>query len=105
MRFPLGDTGTSRPLRRSRSLVLDFEPDDLFKLATVTCDALEIATADDDRLFAEACARHGIACVSVAWDREEVAPRVDAAVLRTPWNYHLRPDAFRAWLERAAAAA
>src|SRR3984893_2296261 len=90
---------------RRRGLVLDFEPNYRFTLATVTCDALEIATAEDDRLFAEACARRDIACVEVAWDREDLPSRADAAVLRTPWNYHLRPDAFRAWLRRAAAAA
>jgi hypothetical protein len=84
--------------------VLDFEPENRFTLATITCDALEIDTAEDDRLFAEACARRGIACVSVAWDRDDLPAHVDAAVLRTTWNYHLRPDAFRAWLRRAAAA-
>ncbi len=56
----------------------------------------------DDRLIVDELARLGIDVVAVAWDAHETIPPVDAFVIRSPWNYHLHPEAFAAWVDRAA---
>jgi glutathione synthase/RimK-type ligase-like ATP-grasp enzyme len=53
----------------------------------------------DERALAAALAELGVAATAVAWDD----PRVDWAaftglVVRSAWNYHERPFAFKAWL-------
>jgi hypothetical protein len=58
---------------------------------------------DDDRPLAAALARRGAVVLSAPWDDEEFAwDKVDLALLRSPWDYYLRFDAFLAWLTRVA---
>ena len=59
----------------------------------------------DDELIAVALENAGVRVRPVAWDREEPPADVSALVLRSPWNYHLSPDAFLSWIDRAAAIA
>ncbi len=56
---------------------------------------------DDDRLAAEAVTGRGIQVEAALWSD----PAVDwssyaAVVIRSCWDYHLKPDEFRAWLDR-----
>lgn len=59
---------------------------------------------DDDRPLIDDLAALGVPAKPVIWSDAEVDWRAfDALVLRSCWDYHLRPDAFRAWLERLEA--
>lgn len=74
------------------------------RIALVTA----IATLDRDEdmppLLA-ACARAGLPTEVRAWDDPTVSwRRYDLAVLRSPWDYHLRRPDFLAWCARVAAA-
>lgn len=63
------------------------------------------ALADDDRLAVAALAEIGIAAEPAVWDDPAVPwGAFDAIVLRSCWDYHLRPDRFRAWLDVVEAA-
>lgn len=59
--------------------------------------------AQDDRLAARQLRERGFDVVAVAWDDASVDWAAFACVvLRSCWDYHLRPDAFDAWLDRLA---
>jgi glutathione synthase/RimK-type ligase-like ATP-grasp enzyme len=54
----------------------------------------------DDRLVLPPLSRRGIAVEAVAWDAAGTAwYRYDAAVIRSSWDYHKRPEEFRRWLD------
>jgi len=55
----------------------------------------------DDELVATALAEIGIGVREIFWDDGEPPRDVEALVLRSPWNYHLTPEAFLAWVESA----
>lgn len=60
---------------------------------------------DDDRLCADALRRRGVAVEAAVWDADVEWRRYDAVIVRSCWDYHLRPGAFLDWvgtLERAA---
>ena len=68
-------------------------------VALVTMEPLP-ATAEH-RPIAEALARRGVVTVDAAWDDPTFDwARVDVAVLRSTWDYHLRRDDFLAWARR-----
>lgn len=74
------------------------------RIALVTAIAT-VALDDDLPPLLDACARAGLAAEIRAWDDFTVSwARYDAVVLRSPWDYHLRRDAFLAWCDRVAAA-
>src|SRR5688572_27501899 len=83
------------------------------RLALVTWDAaarpqgIWQALADaEDRLIAEALRARGVAVDRVAWTAPAVEWGAYGAIwLRTVWDYFDHVEAFRAWLDRAAAAA
>ncbi|MGH1340506.1 MAG: ATP-grasp domain-containing protein [Nannocystales bacterium] len=55
---------------------------------------------EEDRLLSEALARHGIATRRVDWSRTDVDwGDFAAVVLRTPWDYFDRFEAFSGWLD------
>jgi hypothetical protein len=57
----------------------------------------------DDRLFAEALERRGIAVRAAPWDDPAVAwQHAAAVVIRSTWNYHFHRDEFLAWAQRVA---
>jgi hypothetical protein len=55
---------------------------------------------DDDALVVAALAQSGIAVRPVCWDAGD-PEHLDALVLRSPWNYHLDPETFLGWVDRA----
>jgi glutathione synthase/RimK-type ligase-like ATP-grasp enzyme len=68
------------------------------RVALVTCGKVPDLT-DDDRLLPPALAAQGVQAEAVVWDDPAVAwGSFDRLVLRSVWDYHLRPDAFSAWL-------
>ncbi|HYM60091.1 MAG TPA: hypothetical protein VEZ11_04290, partial [Thermoanaerobaculia bacterium] len=72
-------------------------------VALVTWSGLTALTADD-RLLAIELARRGIAVRAVVWDDPRFDWRAfDLVVLRSTWDYHLRPDEFARWIARMEA--
>ncbi|MET0553091.1 MAG: hypothetical protein ABW221_08640 [Vicinamibacteria bacterium] len=72
------------------------------RVALVTCRRLPELT-DDDRLLLPALAAAGAVTEAVVWDDQAADwKRFDRVVLRSVWDYHLRPDAFDAWLTARA---
>jgi hypothetical protein len=68
------------------------------RVALVTCRSLPGLT-DDDLLLPPALAARGALAEPVVWDDPSVDwPGFDRVVLRSVWDYHLRPDEFAAWL-------
>ncbi len=53
---------------------------------------------DDDRSVAPVLMRHGVEVVPVVWT-EPVPDGLEALVLRSMWDYHLRLAEFLAWLD------
>lgn len=69
------------------------------KIAFVTCPKRP-EIEDDDRPLAAALARRGAVILSAAWDDRDFAwGGLDLALIRSTWDYHLRIDEFRAWLD------
>lgn len=74
------------------------------RIAFVTFGTAPDMTADD-ALAAAALGERSVRVVSVPWDSPDVDwSEFDAAVIRSTWDYHRRPDAFCAWAERVEAA-
>lgn len=60
--------------------------------------------AADDRLLRRTLSERGHRADAVVWDDPDVAWQdYDLIVVRSCWDYHLRPDAFRAWISRLEA--
>ncbi len=58
---------------------------------------------EEDQLAADHLRRHGWQVTPACWDDRKVDWRAfDAVVIRSCWDYHLRPDEFQAWLESLA---
>ncbi len=68
------------------------------KIAFVTCNKLAGVTPDDSiGLDALVCA--GFPVSAFAWDAPGIMwEAFDAVILRSTWDYHLRPQEFAAWL-------
>ena len=68
------------------------------RIAFVTYRALP-QLSDDDRLAVAELRQHDIAVESAVWDSPLVDWSVyDALVIRSVWDYHLRPREFETWL-------
>ncbi|MFQ5719080.1 MAG: RimK family alpha-L-glutamate ligase [Acidobacteriota bacterium] len=73
-------------------------------VALATCAALPEPDPDAVPLTA-ALQDAGLAVTTLAWDAADSDwARASMTVLRSTWNYPLRPEAFRAWLEQVARA-
>ncbi|HEX8600573.1 MAG TPA: hypothetical protein VF952_18920 [Chloroflexia bacterium] len=60
---------------------------------------------DDDRLLLDYLNQHGVQALAVVWDASDVAwESFDCVVLRSCWDYHLRPQEFAEWVRKLAAA-
>lgn len=71
-------------------------------VALVTCARIPDLTPDD-RLLADALRARGALVSPVIWDAPDVDwPSLDRAVLRSVWDYHLRPAEFAEWLDARA---
>jgi len=68
--------------------------------------AIAFASLDEDlQSLLAACDRAGLVAEVRAWDDGTVSwGRYDAAILRSPWDYHLRREAFLGWCDRVAVA-
>jgi hypothetical protein len=56
--------------------------------------------ASDDQLLPAALARVGMDAEPAVWSSDVIWETFDAVIIRSCWDYHLRYDEFRAWLER-----
>ncbi|MHC5111345.1 MAG: ATP-grasp domain-containing protein [Planctomycetota bacterium] len=75
------------------------------RIGLVTCKVLP-EPDPDARPLARAIRAAGHEPVEVPWDGDGIPlATVDHFVLRSCWNYFEAPDAFRAWIERAASQA
>jgi glutathione synthase/RimK-type ligase-like ATP-grasp enzyme len=55
--------------------------------------------SDDDRLAADALGRRGVDVHSAVWDAPDVDwASFDRVVIRSTWDYHLKPDTYERWL-------
>jgi len=72
------------------------------RIGFVTSEELRELTADDRSLIPALAAR-GISVVSVVWT-EPLPPALDALILRSTWDYHLRLSEFLAWVDAVEAA-
>lgn len=71
----------------------------LHRVALVTCDAYR-DLYEDDRPLVPALAALGIHAQPAVWSDDAVDwDSFDALVMRTPWDYFARTDAFRPWLD------
>jgi glutathione synthase/RimK-type ligase-like ATP-grasp enzyme len=67
------------------------------RLAIVTCAELPLLDVDDQPLV-DLLAERGVTAIPAVWDDPAVDwDGVDLAVLRSPWDYTDRADAFVAW--------
>lgn len=72
------------------------------RIAWVTCEVLPEPDPDQDPTLA-ALRRAGLDADLLAWDDPAGDPSAfDLCVLRSCWNYYEDPQAFLAWIERAA---
>ena len=68
------------------------------RLGFVTSRGLQ-QLSDDDRLVVADLRHHGVMVESAVWDSPLVDWSVyDALILRSPWDYHERPEEFTSWL-------
>ena len=75
------------------------------RIALVCC-AETARGAPDDGPLAAALEASGVEVSHVRWDDEAADwASFDAAAIRSTWDYHLRAEAFLAWVARAAPAA
>ena len=69
------------------------------RIALVTCSKLPDLSPDDQVLQA-ALRREGAVAEGVVWDDERVDwAAFDLTVVRSTWDYHLRLDEFRSWID------
>ena len=69
------------------------------RIALVTWRGLP-ALASDDQVLQTALRSRGAVAEAVVWDDGAVDfAAYDAVVLRSTWDYHLRPNEFRRWLD------
>ncbi|HEY7529548.1 MAG TPA: hypothetical protein VIC56_02590 [Gemmatimonadota bacterium] len=72
----------------------------LIPVALVTCRRLPDLTSDD-RLLLEPLRERGIAAGPVVWDDPGADwSRYAGVVVRSPWDYHVKPLAFGRWIDR-----
>jgi glutathione synthase/RimK-type ligase-like ATP-grasp enzyme len=70
------------------------------RVALVTYDARPDPT-DDDRLLADALSARGVLVHAIPWsDASARWTEYQAVLVRSCWDYFLRPEEFHAWLDR-----
>src|SRR5207253_11199717 len=76
---------------------------DMPEVGLVTFARLPILS-DGERLVLDALSERGINAIPVVWDDPDVDwAAFTLCVVRSTWDYHLRPDDFIKWLEKAGA--
>lgn len=71
------------------------------RVALASCDPFPPVVDDEEPLRAGLRA-HGFEVSDPAWDADADWSAFEAVLLRTPWDYQFRADAFVAWCERAS---
>lgn len=74
------------------------------RVALVTCHPFPEGVVDDEEPLRVALRHRGAEVVEVPWDADIDWAAFELAILRTPWDYQARPDAFLAWCERCGTA-
>ena len=70
------------------------------RIAFATSDEFPQLT-EDDHLAVKALKKHGIHVEAALWTDPDINwSRFSAVVIRSCWDYHLKQEAFRIWLER-----
>ena len=72
------------------------------RIALITCFPFPDLVIDDEEPLRAALRQRGAEVADIAWDAEIDWSTWDIALLRTPWDYQARPDAFLAWCERVS---
>jgi glutathione synthase/RimK-type ligase-like ATP-grasp enzyme len=86
-----------------RLFAITAAPRRMMRVALVTYAGLPQLAADD-RLLRRALRERGHRADAVVWDDPDVAWQdYDLIVVRSCWDYHLRPGAFLAWIARLEA--
>ncbi len=71
----------------------------MIRVALATSSSYPTLTAPDRRLLPLLKA-HGIDAVTAIWDSPTIKWHdFDSVIIRSCWDYHLRPDEFRIWLD------
>jgi SAM-dependent methyltransferase len=74
----------------------------MFQVGLVTCQVLP-EPDPDEQILLNALRKAGVDAQLIAWDDPQADPAAfDLCVLRSCWNYFEAPDAFLAWMQRAA---
>ena len=73
------------------------------RIALATCAAWPELT-DDDSLLIPALRQLEVEAIPVVWDQPAHWAQYDQVVIRSCWDYHLRPDEFLGWIEKLEAA-
>lgn len=68
------------------------------RIALASCAAWPELT-NDDRLLIPALQQLGVEAVPVVWDGPVDWTDFDQVVIRSTWDYHLRPDEFLQWID------
>jgi len=71
------------------------------RVALASCDPYP-AVLDDEGPLRDALVARGVEVVSPAWDADFAWHEVNAVLLRTTWDYHVRAAEFLAWCRRVA---
>ena len=72
------------------------------RIALATCTAWPKLT-DDDNLLIPALRQLNIEAVAAVWDEPANWAQYDQVVIRSCWDYHLRPGEFLGWIENLEA--
>jgi hypothetical protein len=72
------------------------------RLAWVTCQSLP-EPDHDEKLALTYLNENGIEAAAQPWDGPVDWAQFDVALLRSPWNYHLSPNAFLEWISTVSA--
>ncbi len=68
------------------------------EIAFATCQKMPEMT-DDDRLVAKALRMERVGVHSAVWDAPDVDwSRFDRVIIRSTWDYHLKPEQYARWL-------
>jgi glutathione synthase/RimK-type ligase-like ATP-grasp enzyme len=74
----------------------------MLSVALATCASVPNLT-DDDRLLIPALADRGLSATPAVWDDDTDWRGFAAVVIRSTWDYHLKPQQFLDWIDRLEA--
>lgn len=70
----------------------------MIRVAFATCHSLPEGS-EDDMPVADALKRRNVAVTFAVWDAADTKwSQFDSVIIRSPWDYYLKPDRYAAWL-------